>query len=545
MNASFSIERPVYLHFLDRELLTFFGLYKDYPSRVLRRDLWDILFLTYEPLYFSTSLIFESDPAWDIITSAPILFETGHIELLQKGNSLKSEIGDKQEQYSPRDQRSKYQRYFDDSFQIVADLGPTIRHRVTDTSTILEKWLYNELNAEGAARSAARLRLTAQSAELFDCAPRVLDAIGERGPLAITRYLFRRPYEEHQISPRVRSAFDIKITEGYVISQLKERDGTLATGLSNGFAYFDHFSETYPFHHIPLWDRIYKLLGLKPYVRVAEATEIVAVREAPAFHRFVDTVRWFIVIAWDQWHCFPRDSEHSPHLFVGWAASQLHRLVGSIKDVANNAESFLKACEKITDALPSEKEVFRMAKMPSVHPLGDSDPSTIFVVHGRNKKAREAMFSFLRALQLRPLEWEHVVRLTGKGAPYVGEVLEAGFNAARAVIVLFTGDDSAHLRPEVLAAGEPSEAPTPQPRPNVILEAGMALGMAPDRTIIVEISKSELRGISDLVGRHVIRMNNSSERRNVLATRLISVGCKVDQAGGDWFSAGDFDGAAV
>jgi hypothetical protein len=35
---------------------------------------------------------------------------------------------------------------------------------------------------------------------------------------------------------------------------------------------------------------------------------------------------------------------------------------------------------------------------------GMSDPSAVFVIHGRNLLARDAMFSFLRALGLRPIE---------------------------------------------------------------------------------------------------------------------------------------------
>jgi hypothetical protein len=59
--------------------------------------------------------------------------------------------------------------------------------------------------------------------------------------------------------------------------------------------------------------------------------------------------------------------------------------------------------------------------------------------------AREAMFSFLRSLGLDPLEWAAIVAATGKGTPYVGEVLTKGFEIAQAAVVLMTPDDEARL----------------------------------------------------------------------------------------------------
>jgi len=170
-----------------------------------------------------------------------------------------------------------------------------------------------------------------------------------------------------------------------------------------------------------------------------------------------------------------------------------------------------------------------------------TDLKAVFVVHGRNAVAREELFTFLRALHLRPLEWGQVVKQTGKSSPYVGEVLDAGLLAAQAVVVLLTPDDEARLRiPYQSANDSPQEAQlTGQPRQNVIFEAGMAMGKCPDRTIIVEMGK--LRQMTDIVGRHAVRLNGSPESRNELANRLETAGCDVDRSGGDWFRAGNFD----
>ncbi len=170
-----------------------------------------------------------------------------------------------------------------------------------------------------------------------------------------------------------------------------------------------------------------------------------------------------------------------------------------------------------------------------------TDAREVFVVHGRNQAARDALFDFLRAIDLHPLEWSEAVQATGKASPYIGEILDAVFSRAHAIVVLFTPDDEARLREAFRAANElPHEAElTGQARPNVLFEAGMAMGRNQDRTILVELGN--LRPFSDVGGRHTIRLDNSSQRRQDLAKRLQSAGCPVNLDGTDWHTAGNFE----
>jgi len=170
------------------------------------------------------------------------------------------------------------------------------------------------------------------------------------------------------------------------------------------------------------------------------------------------------------------------------------------------------------------------------------DARKVFVVHGRNSAARDALFDFLRAIGVHPLEWDEIVQETGEGSPYVGRVLEVGFSLVQAVVVLMTPDDEARLREPLRGKDEPLHEThlTPQPRPNVLVEAGMALGHHSDRTVILEMGR--LRPISDLFGRHVIRLDNTPQQRKALAQRLQNAGCIVNLVGNDWLSVGDFDG---
>jgi predicted nucleotide-binding protein len=165
-----------------------------------------------------------------------------------------------------------------------------------------------------------------------------------------------------------------------------------------------------------------------------------------------------------------------------------------------------------------------------------SNRSDVFVIHGRNSKIRDAMFAFLRAIGLHPLEWSQVVASLGEGSPYIGRVIDKGLNLAQAAVVLMTPDEQSELDAHLVMPGE--SATRLGPRPNVLLELGMALVQFPERTILVEIGT--IGEISDIAGRHTIHMNNSAEQRNALAQRLLAAGCSVDLEGTDWLTVGDF-----
>ena len=144
--------------------------------------------------------------------------------------------------------------------------------------------------------------------------------------------------------------------------------------------------------------------------------------------------------------------------------------------------------------------------------VSQANPKNVFVVHGRNIPARDAMFTFLRAIGLNPIEWSAAISATGSGSPYIGQALDAAFNMAQAVVVLLTADDIAYLRPEYASGDDdPELTPTPQARPNVLFEAGMAMGRHPDRTVLVELGS--LRPFSDVAGRHACRCRRGRRQR--------------------------------
>jgi predicted nucleotide-binding protein len=169
------------------------------------------------------------------------------------------------------------------------------------------------------------------------------------------------------------------------------------------------------------------------------------------------------------------------------------------------------------------------------------DPQNVFVVYGRNEKLRLDFFSFLRSLGLKPIEFSKAVTLTGKGAPYIGEILDAAFRNAQAVIVLMSPDDEARLKEQFqLETDESYEKElVGQPRQNVFFEAGLAFGHKPDRTILVKVG--ELRPFSDVYGRHEVRLTNDPAKRQDLVNRLEKAGCVPRTDGTDWLTIGEFE----
>lgn len=173
------------------------------------------------------------------------------------------------------------------------------------------------------------------------------------------------------------------------------------------------------------------------------------------------------------------------------------------------------------------------------------DPRTVFVVHGRDLAFVGAFTQFLRALDLRPRDWEEAVDGTRVATPFLGDAVRAAFGEIQAAVVLLTPDDVTHLHADLREPADPDyEArPTCQARPNVLFEAGMALALYPERTILVEVGS--LRPFSDLGGRNVVRFDGSVTALKKVAQRLKIADCAVNDSGTDWLDINRFAGLAT
>jgi len=234
--------------------------------------------------------------------------------------------------------------------------------------------------------------------------------------------------------------------------------------------------------------------------------------------------------------------------FTKQASGQLIPIVRAERFTSNSPSEFSDEWHvadrgaDVTDKFIAQPPETRLSTDHKTEGAKSQDPRIVFVVHGRNLLARDAMFTFLRSIGLCPLEWTDAVRATGRASPYIREILDSGFSAAKAVIVLMTPDDEARLREPYRSADDPGYETelTPQARLNVIFEAGIAVGrFTQDKTIFVKFGA--LRPFSDIGGLHEVRLTNTTQSRQDLAQRLQSAGCPVNLSGTDWHSAGNFD----
>ncbi len=153
--------------------------------------------------------------------------------------------------------------------------------------------------------------------------------------------------------------------------------------------------------------------------------------------------------------------------------------------------------------------------------------NAVFLASGRDHVARGALRRLIERFGVAVLDWETSISLTGKGSPYAWEVIETGFKNARGFVILLTGDEEARLRKHLCKADEYKAEGIlqPQPRPNVLFEAGIAMAMGRERTLLVQLGR--LRGFSDIAGMQVLVLDESRESKEALARRLSSVGCTV------------------
>lgn len=172
------------------------------------------------------------------------------------------------------------------------------------------------------------------------------------------------------------------------------------------------------------------------------------------------------------------------------------------------------------------------------------EKSQVFVIHGRDEEARRALFEYLRALNVEPREWEHLVRATGSAAPSLKDVIDRATREAQAVIALLTPDDIVELHPSLRSADEDiGERGACQARPNVFLELGMALALHAGHTIVLEAGT--MRRPADLGGLNYVRMDPAGVWLNKVAARLEGAGCRVNRNGEDWRRVDRFAGLAA
>jgi WD40 repeat protein len=215
-----------------------------------------------------------------------------------------------------------------------------------------------------------------------------------------------------------------------------------------------------------------------------------------------------------------------------WQAS-LHRNIRRFRNITSLDEYWAlrhKPWEQLAQDPAAEESSTGTDASPAA--TFAANRKAVMVIYGHDLEARDALFDWLRAIGLQPREWNQLVSDSGAASPYIGQVLDHAFQQAQAVIALFTPDD--RVRPR--GQNGPWRL---QARPNVLIEAGMALVTHPTRTVLAVLGPQELP--SDLAGRHYVHLSpTSSAPLHDLANRLQRAGCETDTTGNDWLKPDRF-----
>jgi len=215
----------------------------------------------------------------------------------------------------------------------------------------------------------------------------------------------------------------------------------------------------------------------------------------------------------------------------------LNRMVLAPRGVVLTDDGFTVGAERERESVPVTKA--REVAKPVASFNGESNPlndlyraqppsrntKSVFVVHGRDTRPVEVVEQFLVYVGLRMMSWSEAREHTGVPQPTTYDIVRAGMTSAAAIVVIFSPDDEARLRPEFWEDGR-EERPSGQPRQNVLLEAGMAFASAPERTIFVQSATT--RPISDISGFNWVKLDGTWGSREDFVKRLQTAGARCD-----------------
>lgn len=501
--------KDYFLHFLDRELLETQGAYNKRIEKSIGLDVRFILLNSPGDLILSASFLFESKYAYAIFKEFYDFFVEGKFIVAITYDSITNMISIKQEQY--RSESTLFPNYFNDLGYVLAESNVMFVPKKENTTIYIANEMLNKLQVHNMIEGKENI-------------PYLQETIVERGKRAITHHLFDSVYQKRNVLMNDKRIINALITESYIKSYMEYFDATIPTGLRCGIYTYDYLSDNVPLSDVCFWVKLYKQIGLYSFVCTCSIDLLKMIVKSEEQLSFLHSIEMWV--ASYERTSIQNKSTVSYNKFI----NQLNRYADIYIQDYN---FYIKRIQSVTNEIQvlSENKKKEWCNM-------EEKQKTVFVVHGRNKKIKQDMFAFLRSLNIRPLEWESAVKLTNKGTPTTLEVIRAGMKNANGVIVLFTGDDLAKLKEEFWESEERYDYES-QPRQNVLIEAGMAMALYPDSTIIVRIGKQ--RDISDFDGINYIDLNNKPEKRQAFVSRLKTIGLKIDDTGSDWLSVGNFE----
>lgn len=152
--------------------------------------------------------------------------------------------------------------------------------------------------------------------------------------------------------------------------------------------------------------------------------------------------------------------------------------------------------------------------------------STVAVACDMNTPAGPAMFSFLEALGLTPILFDHITKWDSNAGLPDRQMLEELFRKVQAVVVLFSPRNSAQR--QVSPTDSSKRVRDSDPESRVQIASGMALALHQTRTILVRL-KGIRRSFS--LYNYCIELDGTQAVQAELVRRLEATGCRFIRTG--------------
>jgi predicted nucleotide-binding protein len=172
--------------------------------------------------------------------------------------------------------------------------------------------------------------------------------------------------------------------------------------------------------------------------------------------------------------------------------------------------------ESILERLELYREPGSGSQSADTVPKGPKGPkSRVFIVHGHDDAAKEALARFLERLKLEAI----ILHERATGGRTIIEKLEH-YGSVDFAVVLLTPDD-------IGAARADAASPKPRARQNVVLELGFFIGVL-GRAHVCALHKGGLELPTDFVGVGYVSMDDAGAWRFLLARELGAAGFTID-----------------
>lgn len=234
------------------------------------------------------------------------------------------------------------------------------------------------------------------------------------------------------------------------------------------------------------------------------------------------------------------------HIAALYLARELRIAIEPYSTAAERAELRMASGRPepvITQSIPSAVATPPQTRSKSVTKRSSRPERSVFVIHGRDHALTTSVYQVIRSLGLTVLEWNDAVKKASKTDPnpVIADIIHKVMEDAGALVVLFSPDDEVKLKDHFCGKEERETEGKlrGQARPNVLFESGLALGLHPRKTLLVQVG--QIKPFSDVGGKHIMHLRDTIQSRNEFANKLEGIVGTVNRTGNDWQSVGKLE----